>query len=237
MKCVIFDIDGTLIDEAHRLEVQTDSVAKWFGDSSEEKQSVIDEFFAVNDRAQVLKNQGQPQFKNNIPWYMQEIGHKLGVNVSEEEAKIMAEKWSSAYDDSHENPQLFPDVVDVLQALREKGVEMLVASGNTEKTRKIILSQTGIEDYFEAIYTAIDIGFQKQDVRFWQVVLREINYAPGEIVVVGNQINDDVVHPQSLGLTTVLVNRPGVLRKNLGSKDVAPDYTINDLQRLVEIVG
>ncbi|MFT5036481.1 MAG: FMN phosphatase YigB (HAD superfamily) [Candidatus Azotimanducaceae bacterium] len=228
---VIFDVDGTLIEEADRLKVQALAVAWKFGENVSEMQRTIDTFFAVNDEVKDNK-----ECKGDIAWYMLRMGEHLRIEVSDAEAVTLAEAWSNAYSDSHKEPALFPDVIECLDALKAKKVTLIVASGNTVESRKQLLQNTGILEYFDTIFAATDVGFQKQDVRFWHALLDTIAVAPEHIAVVGNQINDDIMHPKSLGMTTVFVDRPGVLRKNIGPKDVEAQYVIDDLKQLTNVI-
>lgn len=234
---VIFDLDGTLIDESSRLDAQASAVAWKFGESLEDKQKVIDAFFAANDTAEAYKENGKSEYKGNIPWYMEEIGKMLGVEVTEEEATMLADAWREAYSDSYENPELFQDAVPCLQDLKDAGYILLLASGSTLESRQELLEEVGIDDYFSEIFAAADVGFQKQDIRFWEELLEQVDIKPEAIVVVGNQINDDIMHPQALSMTTVLVERPDTLKKHLDpDEEITPDHTIEDLELLPNLL-
>ena len=54
--------------------------------------------------------EGKPEFKGNIAWYMQQMGEMLGIAVTQDESEKMADSWGKAYEDSHEIPELFPGV-------------------------------------------------------------------------------------------------------------------------------
>ena len=233
---IIFDLDGTLIDESARLDAQATAVSDTFGDSLEEKQRVIDAFFAANDAAQAYLENDQSEYKGNIPWYMEEMGKLLGVKLSEEDTENLAEAWTKAYEESQEAVELFQDVIPTLQTLKDSGYTLILASGNTEETRRALLENVGIDDYFSAIYAATDVGYQKQDLRFWEAVLEQLDIKPESAIVVGNQLNDDIMHPQTLGMATVLVERPDMLKKNLDPDDTTPDHTLEDLALLTDLL-
>lgn len=227
--CIVFDIDGTLIDESEALEVQTSAVAWKFGESQEEHQRVVDAFFAANNRA--VAEGGK--HKNDITKYMVWMGETLGIPVSDAEAERLADDWQEAFRGMFQTPQVFPDSVPCLEALRAKGLTLIAASGGTVEKKQALLKQANLAEYFENIFAATDIGFQKQDIRFWQQLLKELNVPAENIMVIGNQINDDIMHPKALGMKTVLVHRPGLLRKDLDPKDVSVDQMISDLSQII----
>ncbi|MEY2665233.1 MAG: hypothetical protein RLZZ480_338 [Candidatus Parcubacteria bacterium] len=230
--CIVFDIDGTLIDESESLILQTNAVAWKFGDSLEKKQRVVDAFFAANDRA--VAEGGQ--YKNDIAQYMRWMGEALGVVVSSEEAVRLADDWREAFSGTFRAPQVFADSVLCLETLRAKGLTLIAVSGGTTEKKQSLLKEANLAEYFENVFAATDIGFQKQDVRFWQQLLKDLNISAETIMVVGNQINDDIMHPKALGMETVLINRPGLLRKDLGPKDLEADYTIENLGELTKLI-
>lgn len=225
-KIAIFDIDGTLVVESSRLRAQAESVSATFGSSLAELQAVIYAFFSVNDYASTTN----PEIKHNIPVYMEMMGEKLGVPITREEAAELAVVWTKAYNDSHDVPELFPDAVECLNTLTERGFELVVASGSTLESRQAILKTTRIGHFFPRIFAATNVGFQKQDIRFWNTLLRELSiYKHDHVAVIGNQLNDDIQNPIALGLSAFLITRPSELRKMCAEPVVVPTATFDNL--------
>lgn len=228
---IIFDVDGTLVVESSRLLAQTKVVSHHFGATLAEMQATLYAFFAVNDYAA----KENPAIKNNIPVYMQMMGDQLSRPVTTEEAVLLAERWTQAYADSHSEPQLFPDAVLCLETLRAAGFQLVVASGNTVATRMDILEKTGIAAYFSQVYAATDVGFQKQDIRFWETILSQLGYASGDtVIVIGNQLNDDILNPIKLGLPAFLIDRPSELKKRIEDTVVEPTATYRDFNAMLQ---
>jgi FMN phosphatase YigB (HAD superfamily) len=227
---IIFDIDGTLVDESQSLMAQTDAVAHTFGSSLAERQAVVDAFFAANDRA--VAEGGE--HKNDIPQYLQWMGETLAVPITPELAVELATAWQAAFAKTFTAPEVFPDVQPCLAGLKERGYRLVAASGGTTEKKVGLLTTAKLIDFFTQVYGAADVGWQKQDVRFWQQLLAAEAVAPDRVVVVGNQINDDIRHPQALGMHTALIDRPGVLTKNCGSAEVEPSYRLQSLDELAE---
>ncbi|MES2966723.1 MAG: HAD family hydrolase [Patescibacteria group bacterium] len=228
---IIFDVDGTLVVESDRLLAQTKAVAYHFGGLPAEMQAVLYAFFAIND--EVTKE--KPHLKNNISLYMKMVGERLGIATSEAEAETLATQWTEAYKNSHTKPVLFPDAYMCLETLSQRGFRLVVASGNTVATRTDMLEQTGIAQFFSQIYAATDVGYQKQDVRFWESILSSLDIAPEEkVMVIGNQLNDDILQPIHLGHLAFLIERPSELKKIQEEPRITPTAIFNNLQELVD---
>ena len=229
-KIAIFDIDGTLIVESHRLRAQAESVSGTFGSSSAELQAVIYAFFSVNDYMATTK----PEMKHNIPVYMEMIGDKIGIPITPGKAEELAVVWTKAYNDSHNIPELFPDVVECLRTLSERGFALVVASGSTLESRQVILQTTRINHFFSRIFATTDVGFQKQDIRFWQTVVHELDLnEDDQVAVIGNQLNDDIQNPIVLGFSAFLINRPDEFKKILEESIVRPTAVFTNFSDLI----
>lgn len=231
-KIAIFDIDGTLVIESKRLRAQAEAVSSKFGSTSAELQAVIYAFFSVNDFFATTDTKN----KHNIPLYMQMIGEKLGSRVTSEEAAVLATLWTDAYVYSHTTPELFPDVVPCLTVLSQRGFELIIASGNTYASRVALLQTTGIAHFFTQIYAATDMGFQKQDICFWQQLITDLSITPDDsVAVIGNQLNDDICNPIKLGLAAFLIEREDEFKKVLDEPVVVPTAVVSNLVDMLEL--
>ncbi len=228
---IIFDLDGTLIVESASLWEQTSTVAHLFGDSAHERQAVVTAFFACNDFVTTYL----PERKHDIAFYLSYVGRSLGRPIASEQATAAAAAWSAVHQRAQAEPVLFTDVVPALTALTARGFRLVVASGGSEASRTAILCLTGIRDFFTSVYTGEGIGYQKQERAFWDEVVARIGWTPGAAcIVVGNQINDDIIHPLALGLPAVLLQYPETLKKVSRQSDVVPTATFENLTEFLE---
>lgn len=228
---IIFDVDGTLIVESTRVHAQAQAVAYHFGSSHKAMQAVLYAFFEINDEF-ALANL---PLKNNIPMYMKMIGQRLEIHTSDDEADALARVWTQAYENDHSKPELFPDTISCLETLTKRGFELVIASGNTAASRLALLKETGIDHYFKHIYAAQDVGYQKQDLRFWETIFADLNITSGEkVLVVGNQLNDDIMHPIQLGHYAFKIERPNKLKKINEEPTIIPTAIFPDLLFLAQ---
>lgn len=229
---IILDLDGTLIEETAALEAQVKAVARVFGEGAEAMQAIVYAFFAANDRAVAEGGEN----KNNIPQYMIWMGKTLGVEVSHNQAVELAAAWSEAYQNTSKEPVLYPETVTFLEGLKERGYTPILASGGSEEEKRARLDACGIEPYFTQVFAAKDVGFQKQDIRFWQHVQKALDTAPEKILVVGNQINDDIQYSSQVGMNTILITRPHTLKKVHDPEGVTSDHVVTDLCDILGVI-
>jgi 2-haloacid dehalogenase len=92
--------------------------------------------------------------------------------------------------------------------------------------------QLGVE--FDEIVTAQQARAYKPAHRVFDLMLRRLSLSPDRILHVGQSIYHDVIPAQSLGLSTVWVNRPSH-RPGVGavkSAEGRPDMTVPSLEEL-----
>ena len=121
---------------------------------------------------------------------------------------------------------IFSEVVEAIKTLREK---YRVVIGSTTDTEPLLvnLNNNGLE--VDAVYTSEMIQKYKPDPMFYQYILQEEGCKAEDAVFIGDSLLDDVEGPQSVGLTTVLVDRDS---KFLQTKDVVPDYEIKNINEI-----
>jgi FMN phosphatase YigB (HAD superfamily) len=200
------------------------------GAGPDQHQAIIDAFYAAHDDAVA----NYPSHRGDLPWYMKHMANTLGAELTDGEAADLAQAWSAAHGSAMASQALYPDVLENLQRLKTAGAKLYLASGNTKENRAAILRSVGIDQLFSDIFAAGTIGHQKQRCEFWNVVLQLVDVPAASITVVGNQLNDDILHPQVLGMQTILIKRPEEsLARTESAIPVTPDHRITTLNELV----
>jgi FMN phosphatase YigB (HAD superfamily) len=208
-KIAVVDIDGTLVPESNRLRAQAEAVMPFF--QTTDTQEFVYRFFEVNDY--VAKH--EPDHKNDIPYYMDCLAKKYEVQLNSEQVELATTAWQKAYDESNAEIVAFPGASEFMKTLKDRGYEVIVASGNSRESRERMLSETGLGQYVDGLLAAKETGFQKQQAEFWEVLYERFPYlgTAEHIVMVGNQLNDDALHPSRLGMKVFIVKWPGELDK------------------------
>jgi HAD superfamily hydrolase (TIGR01549 family) len=101
---------------------------------------------------------------------------------------------------------LFPGTVDLLRALRERGMRLgIVTNGLSETHReKIALLQLG--EYFDAIFLSDEVGMVKPDPLLFAHACHVLRGAPAAAAMVGDRYDRDIRGAAEAGLYTVWLN-------------------------------
>ncbi|WP_346136336.1 HAD family hydrolase [Streptomyces carpaticus] len=99
---------------------------------------------------------------------------------------------------------LYPDVRPTLAALREAGLWVGIAGNQTVRAGGLL---RGFDLPSDMIATSDDWGVSKPDVGFFEHVIKATPAAPGEILYVGDRLDNDIRPAVKTGLLTALIRR------------------------------
>jgi 2-haloacid dehalogenase len=138
-------------------------------------------------------------------------------------------------DSLHESVPAWPPFPDTVHALRElrKRYRLVVISNIDDdlfaQTQKLL----GVD--FDGVITAEQAKSYKPSLNNFKMALRALELSPEHLLHVGQSIYHDVVPAQSLGISTVWVNRRSA-RPGIGAvraSEGRPDLEVPDLESLV----
>lgn len=124
----------------------------------------------------------------------------------------------------------FPDTAETLARLRPHFRMGLITNGPSAMQRAK-LAALALDGYFEAIVVDTEFGHPKPDVRIFAHAARLVDLAPGDLLFVGNSLEDDIAGAKAAGWTSVWINPAALPRPD----DPAPDYTITRLSDLLTL--
>jgi HAD superfamily hydrolase (TIGR01509 family) len=79
----------------------------------------------------------------------------------------------------------YPDAVEVLRALRDRGVRVGVLS-NIPSTLRPLFERHGLAPYVDAYVESFRLGRQKPDPELFEAICRELDVDPAEALMVGD---------------------------------------------------
>jgi len=104
---------------------------------------------------------------------------------------------------------LFPGVRETLTYLKEKYSLYIITNGFVEiQTNK--LESSALSQYFKRIFMAEATGYQKPDKRFFYHALSSVNAKKTESIMVGDDLEADIIGAKDAGLDQVFFNPAGV---------------------------
>lgn len=129
-----------------------------------------------------------------------QICEKMGIEPTNELIRDLLDIW----DFSKIKFSFFPDVVPVLEKLREKYKIGLMSNTDCFSVREFFAEY---KKYFDAIAFSYELGLLKPDPAMFTWVLEKLEVSPKEALIVGDNLQDDVRAAEALGMHAVLMKR------------------------------
>jgi len=102
---------------------------------------------------------------------------------------------------------LIPFAREVLAALRDRGKRLFIVTGSSRRSTESVLRALGIYEWFEDIVTADDIVNSKPAPDCWQKCLAIAQIEPGRALVIEDAWNG-IISARAAGLDAIAVNNP-----------------------------
>lgn len=236
---VLFDLEDTLVqtpwlDPQHVVEFRHRT-----------RQKLVDlgvpsTVLAGIERATIIRNKASE--------YVEQMFSKAET----ERFKLEMEKFLCRYEqDSAEKSRLFPDTVPALKRLSRLGVRMGLITNTSAKAVSTVFQMYNLTPYFDVIITRECVKRLKPDP---EGILLAVKQLGGNKFFMVGDLAVDVLAAKTAKALAILVRRPGKsdsqdLFKSLpsealekaqslldGKNDLDPDYVIQSLDELPEIV-
>ena len=123
----------------------------------------------------------------------------------------------------------FDDVIPALAELKKSFKLGLLTNGAPDIQREKITG-SGIDKFFSSIVISGEVGVGKPNPAVFEIILANLNAAPGDTAMIGNSLKSDIQPCKTLGIKSVWLNRD---RKE-NSSDIHPDLEVFDLYNFME---
>lgn len=205
---LIFDLYGTLVD-IHTDENDTvwEKTAIYFGfygvhyTGTELKEA----FYTVLAAREAKAGESYECFPD-IPFeqVMAELFQRSGILQNADELGIHAAQLFRIL--SLEYITLYPQVLEALACLREKGCRLWLLSNAQRIFTECELRHIGLGQQLDGIYLSSDYGCRKPDVRFFRALLEEQNLDLSKCIMIGNDRQTDIAGAKAAGLATLYMH-------------------------------
>ncbi len=216
VKGVIFDLDNTLVNFVEAKLIACEEVVDHLdkGDPEELFYQFIDGDYHIEDT-------------RNIKDYL---------NAHDIFDQDVFERCSNIYRSTKlENIELYSGVREVLEKLSERGLKLGLVTDAERSDAMDRLEKVGLLVSFDTIVTFDETGKKKPDHRPFLYCLEKMGLEPGEVVLVGDSLDRDVVPGKEIGMLTVHAKYGD---KNYDEeRDVEADHSIEDVEELMDLLG
>ena len=210
-RLVVFDLDGTLINSVEAIMKSINLTFAEFGLGPYEWEKDIVRFFGKPFEiwAETLLKEGKKYSHENL----------------EKAVNTMYRHYNKI---GPAHARLYPHALEVLSALKNRGVKLAVATNMISRHMKTYFSRFDLGAYFEKMCTLSDVKRGKPYPDQLECIQRETGVPKNETLVVGDS-ETDLEFARNSGVKIAVLD--AVWNKNL-----KPDYRIKDLKELLDIV-
>lgn len=128
-------------------------------------------------------------------------------------------------------PFVYADTYTVLEELKAHYELYMLTNGAPSLQRTKLALSPRLERYFTRVFISGDFGIGKPDPSIFTYVLERIGITTDDAIMVGDNLNTDILGANRVGMRNVWINRYG--RK---VADVLPSYEIENLTELIPLV-
>jgi HAD superfamily hydrolase (TIGR01509 family) len=120
--------------------------------------------------------------------------------------------------------ELWPGAQELLASLRDRGYLLALITNGFSETHRDKIAALGLDDAFDAIFIADEVGMVKPDARLFLLAAQRLGVAPAACAMVGDRFDRDVRGGAAVGMFTVWLNVRGEpLPDDLRADAVVPD--------------
>ena len=129
--------------------------------------------------------------------------------------------------------EMMPGVAEALEELHQRYICCVAsnARGPEATTLGIVLERTGLDRYFQRLFTAHTMGSEKPSSDFFDGILQELKIAAIDCIMVGDDYQRDISGAKAAGMRTIWLTVPHT------TEGTDADVIISSIQQLVDAVA
>lgn len=135
--------------------------------------------------------------------------------------------------------ELLPGAAELIRRLREDGFHLGLVADSLPKSPVNVLEQHELLHLFDTASISELVGVSKPDRRMFLTALVALDVDPADyarVVMVGNNLERDIIGANSLGLTTILIHPNDRRTTTPSSPEDTPDHSVETIKELAELI-
>ena len=157
---------------------------------------------------------------------------KISLDFALEEMTLDQEpKLRKTLLDLYRTSEAYPEVVQVLEDLNDRGVKLSILSNGTPEMLLSACASTKIEKLLDFIVSVEDIGIFKPDGRVYELVNSKMGYKISEVLFVSSN-GWDIMGAAKFGFSTAWINRN---KKPIERMQWKPNFELSNLMHIVDL--
>ena len=217
VKAIIFDAYGTLFDVNSAAEKCKDKIGDKWGDFANYWRTTQLEYTWLRSLMKRHKNF----------WQITEDSLDKSMNAFNINKSMRNELL-----DLYKKLNMFPEVKNVLNKLKEKNHKLAILSNGTPSLLNELVKSNNIENIFDDIFSIEDVGIYKPDSRVYDIPTKKYQIQKNEVAFLSAN-TWDVSGGGNYGYNAIWVNRNNNIFDNL---DYKAKNEVKNLNHLLDII-
>ena len=222
---LFFDIDNTLLDFSKSEEIALTLLFENYQCADYEN---IREIYHMENRKLWDKHEnGELSFERLLK-------RRFPLTLAHYGRDIDGEEWDAKYHSLlREYPFLMAEEVPEVIRTLSKSYRLFIATNGVTQTQIARLKKMGLFEFFEAIYTSQEIGYQKPDVRFFEYIKENTQaFDAKQALMIGDSVKADILGGNQAGMDTCLL-----IQGKSNESEIKSTYEIEGLRELYAILN
>lgn len=171
------------------------------------------------------------RLKKIVPGYRKEAWTRGLASIGKDDPDLGAELAEVFPKERKKHPFVYDDSFKVLDQLKGRYRFLLLTNGSPELQQTKLDLTPELVPYFEEIVVSGAFGRGKPDPAIFEHALERVGVGRHEAVMVGDNLNTDILGANRAGITSIWVNRHAA-----EADGIKPDYEIECLTELPELL-
>lgn len=134
----------------------------------------------------------------------------------------------------HEDERPYPEAVEVLAALQERGYRIGVIANQSAGTADR-LRAWGMIQHIDLVVASAEEGVAKPDPAIFRIALERAGCAAEEAVMIGDRLDNDIAPAKAEGMRTVWVPQGPAVWQSVRRAAECPDKQVKGLRELLDL--
>ena len=130
-------------------------------------------------------------------------------------------------------PGVIEDAHELMDYLKRKGYKIHMTSNGFHEVQYKKLAACGLRDYFDTIILSEDAGANKPSPLFFDYALKQTGAQRESTLMLGDNLQTDILGALSSGIDAMLFNRWNVDIKNCPQ---IPSFIVNNLKEIMKVL-
>lgn len=119
---------------------------------------------------------------------------------------------------------------ELLDYMYAKHYPMYIVSNGFKEVQNEKIKTSNIDKYFKKVYLSEEIGYQKPNRKIFDAILHDLNAAPSDCVMIGDDYAVDIVGARNAGIDQIYYNPDGI------EQSISATCEVKNLREIMDIL-